>query len=211
MDQETIMTIVRSIYISGTATLMAFPIGIFLAYRFAVRGISEWASAVIESLVGFPTVVLGLLLYFLLSSSGPLGFLHMLYTPAAVIFGEAVLVIPIIISIGYRLLRQKALKISELAATLGATRAQTALLIIQESFNGILATMIMAFSRAIGELGIALMLGGNIEGYTRVMTTAIALGVSKGLFGDSLQLGLALVAIMISIGLLLKLVGGEEE
>jgi len=205
------MTIVRSIYISGTATLIAFPIGIFLAYRFAVRGISGWASAIIESLVGFPTVVLGLLLYFLLSSSGPLGFLHMLYTPVAVIFGEAVLVIPIITSVGYRLLRQKALKISELAATLGATRAQTALLILQESFNGILATMIMAFSRAIGELGIALMLGGNIEGYTRVMTTAIALGVSKGLFGDSLQLGLALVAIMISIGLLLKLVGGEED
>ncbi|MEM0060977.1 MAG: hypothetical protein QW726_03490, partial [Fervidicoccaceae archaeon] len=77
--------------------------------------------------------------------------------------------------------------------------------------NGLLATAVMAFSRAIGELGIALMLGGNIAGYTRVMTTAIALGVSKGEFADSLQLGLALLALMIGIGLALKVIGSASE
>lgn len=211
MDQETILTILRSLYISGTATLLSLPMGIFLAYRFAVRGISEWASAIIESLVGFPTVVLGLFLYFIFSSSGPLGFLHLLYTPLAIIIGEAILLLPIISSVGYRLLKDKITRISELAITLGATKRQTMLLVIQESINGLLATAVMSFSRAIGELGIALMLGGNIAGYTRVMTTAIALGVSKGLFGDSLQLGIVLLALMIAIGLTLKLIGRDHE
>jgi tungstate transport system permease protein len=208
---ETIFTIIRSIYVSGTATLIALPIGIFLAYRLALRGISEWASTFLESFAGFPTVVLGLILYFILSSSGPLGYFHILYTPIAIIIGEAILVIPIVASIGYRLLREKVLRISELTTTLGGTKNQNMLILIQETFNGLLATTVMAFSRAIGELGVALMVGGNISGYTRVMTTAIALQISKGMFSDSLQLGLALVAIMVVIGIALKVLGGSLE
>jgi tungstate transport system permease protein len=203
---EIIDITLRSIWISGCATLIAFFIGIPLAYILAYRRRVELISSIIESLVGIPTVVLGLFLYFLFSKSGPLGFLNLLYTPQAIIIGESILIIPLIISTSFRILKNTVYTYGEFAIAIGATKTQKMILILKESYLGLLASFTMAFSRAIGELGIALMIGGNIKDFTRVMTTAIALGVSKGEFESSLLLGCILVIIMIVISVILRII-----
>ncbi len=203
---ELIDITTRSLYVSGAATILAFSWSIFVAYLLATRERIEIISSIIESMVGIPTVVLGLLLYFLFSRSGPLGMLNLLYTPTAMIIGESILITPILISTTFRVLRNTIQTYGEFALSIGATKIQTIKLVFRESYPGIIAAVIMAFSRAIGELGVALMVGGNIKGYTRVLTTAIALGVSKGEFESSLLLGLVLIGIMIITSVSLKII-----
>ena len=206
---ETIVEIAaRSIIVSGAATLLSstwsLPASIMLAER---RDLSRIALPVLESMVGIPTVLIGLLLYLLLSSSGPLGFLGLLYTPQAIIIGQSILVTPLMISISYRVLSMASKTYGELAETLGATVWQKRILVISQSAPGLIGAIIMSFSRAIGELGIALMVGGNISGYTRVMTTAIALEVSKGNYELAVSLGLILLAISSTISVMTRMLG----
>ncbi|MEZ0393703.1 MAG: ABC transporter permease [Desulfurococcaceae archaeon] len=202
---ETAATILRSIEVSGLATLLAASWSLPLAYYMASRNPGPIVESIVESLVGIPTVLLGLLLYMLLSSSGPLGGLGLLFTKRAMILGEALLVTPLIVSSLYRSTRAKVSQLLELATTLGAAGPGAALLVLSETAADATAACIMGFSRAIGELGVAMMLGGNIAGYTRVMTTAIALDVSKGNFEEAVYLGLALLATMIVASTALKL------
>jgi tungstate transport system permease protein len=194
--------------VSGTATLLASVWGLPTSYVLTLKRRVGVVEAVIESLVGIPTVLLGLLLYILLSSSGPLAPLgiKLLYTPQAIILGESLLVTPLMISTSYRVLKNSVVMYSELALSLGASKTQVMTLVIKESLPGVVASIIMSFSRALGELGIAMMVGGNISGYTRVMTTAIALGVARGEFEEAIALGLVLMAIMVVISVTLKLI-----
>ncbi|MEB3851024.1 MAG: ABC transporter permease, partial [Desulfurococcales archaeon] len=195
----------RSVYISGTATLLSSLWSLPLAYAMASRrGLRGLASA-LEGLVGVPTVLVGLLLYMLLSRRGPLGFLGLLYTPTAIIVGEAVLVTPLVSAVAYRSLAGALETYGELALTLGASERQAAIAALRESLGGVAASLVMGFSRAIGELGVALMVGGNIRGYTRTITTAIALDVSMGEFGEALRLGGVLVAILLAVAALSRL------
>ncbi|MEM0051127.1 MAG: ABC transporter permease [Sulfolobales archaeon] len=208
ISDETLATILRSIYVSGTATLLASVWSLPTSYVLTLKRRVGVVEAVIESLVGIPTVLLGLLLYILLSSSGPLAPLgiKLLYTPQAIILGESILVTPLMISTSYRVLKNSVVMYSELALSLGASKTQVMTLVIKESLPGVVASIIMSFSRALGELGIAMMVGGNISGYTRVMTTAIALGVVRGEFEEAIALGLVLMAIMVVISVTLKLI-----
>jgi tungstate transport system permease protein len=194
--------------VSGTATLLASVWSLPTSYVLTLKRRVGVVEAVIESLVGIPTVLLGLLLYILLSSSGPLAPLgiKLLYTPQAIILGESILVTPLMISTSYRVLKNSVVMYSELALSLGASKTQVMTLVIRESLPGVVASIIMSFSRALGELGIAMMVGGNISGYTRVMTTAIALGVVRGEFEEAIVLGLVLMAIMVVISVTLKLI-----
>ena len=157
-----------------------------------------------------PTVLVGLLFYFLFSSQGPLGFLHLLYTPQAIIVGESVLITPLLVSTGYRVLRGAVETYGELALSLGATEGQALGLVVRESLPGLLGSLVMGFSRAIGELGVALLVGGNIRGYTRVLTTAIALEVSKGSFEKAVALGCVLVAIALGVAVAVRLASRLE-
>ena len=204
IDGEVLEIAIRSITVSGLATFFASSWSIPFAYILATRRESELIISIIEAIVGIPTVLVGLLLYFLLSSSGPLGFLHMLYTPQAIIMGEAILITPLIVSTSYRVLKNVVDTYGELALSLGASERQAMLLALRESLPGILASTIMGFSRAIGELGVALIVGGNIRGYTRVLTTAIALEVSKGEFEKAMALGMVLISITVTISIILK-------
>ncbi|HDI02423.1 MAG TPA: ABC transporter permease subunit [Ignisphaera sp.] len=204
-DSEVFEIVTRSIAISGTATVIASLWSLPLSYFLASRHRTELAVSIIEALVGIPTVLIGLLLYFLLSSQGPLGFLHLLYTPQAIVVGQAVLVTPLIVSTSYRVLRNAVEVYGELAITLGASEIQAMTIALRESIPGILASIVMGFSRALGELGIALIVGGNIKGLTRVMTTAIALEVSKGEFEKAVMLGLILVVIVVAISITLRI------
>lgn len=209
---EVIEIASRSVMISGLATLLASLWSIPLTYVLAKPSrISRILTSIFEALVGIPTVLVGLLLYLLLSSSGPLGFFQLLYTPQAIILGESLLITPIIIATSYRIVRVAYETYGELAISLGADKKQTMKLIIKESFPGILGSIVMGFSRAIGELGIALMIGGNIKGYTRVMTTAIALEIARGEYELATVLGVILISIMIIVAFISRTLKRFQE
>lgn len=203
---EIMDIILRSLRISGSATLLASSWSILFAYYLSKNtSVARFIVSILEGLVGIPTVLIGLLLYMLLSSKGPLGMLRLLYTPYGIIIGQAILITPLITSIGYRVLSRSWSDYGELALTLGASEKQAIYLVLKESLPGIIAAIVMGFSRASGELGIALMVGGNIRGYTRVLTTAIALEVSRGEFETALILGGVLVVIVVAISLSLRI------
>jgi len=187
----------RSLAISGLATVIAslwsIPLGALVALsrfrgRLLLRGI-------FNALLGVPTVTLGLILYLLISKAGPFGFLHLLYTPSAIILGQALLITPIIVSFVASNLESVDPEIRNLALTLGSTEIGAAVTILNESLEGVLLAVTAGYNRAIAELGVALMVGGNIRGVTRVLTTYIALETGRG----EIALGIALAVILLSI------------
>ena len=197
---------VRSLWVSGSATIISSLWSILLAYKLSrSRRASRYIIPFFEALIGIPTVLIGLLLYMILSSRGPLGLFRLLYTPYAIILGQAILITPLITSICYRVLSSSWNTYGELAYTLGASEKQIMAIVLRESIPGVIAASVMGFSRAIGELGIALMVGGNIRGFTRVLTTAIALEVSKGEFEIAVILGAILVVLVVAISFSLRI------
>lgn len=203
---ELLDVTLRSIVISGSATLLSFSISLPLAYWLA-RPESRFRALVevFESLVGVPTVLIGLLVYMLLSNKGPLGSLGLLYTPYAIIIGESLLVLPLLVAYLHRIMAWILSNLGELLLTYGAAKSRIISLVLREAFPGTTAALVMGFSRAVGELGVALLVGGNIRWYTRTLSTAIALEVSKGSYEVAIQLGLILVATMLTTGILATL------
>lgn len=212
MYSEVLEITLRSIWISGTATVIASTWSIVLAYVMSKKdSLARYLVPLSEALIGVPTVLIGLILYILLSSRGPLGLFKLLYTPQAIIIGESILVTPLMVSICYRVIHSKWLVYGELALSLGATEKQTISIVLRESIPGIIAAYAMSFSRAIGELGIALMVGGNIRGLTRVLSTAIALEVSKGEFEKAVTLGIILIVIVVAVSFGLRILKRIEK
>jgi len=195
--------------ISGTATALAAGWSISIALKLLTsRGrLTELALDVSNALVSVPTVVIGLLLYLLLSRSGPFGAASLLYTPLAIALGQAVLITPLIVSLSASTLRATHREVWEMALSLGATEGQAAATVMRESLPRLLTAVLLGFNRAVGELGVALMLGGNIKGFTRVMTTAIALEVSRGEFELALTLGGALLLVTLLITIVVRRIG----
>ncbi len=210
--EEVLEIVLRSLAVSGAATLLASTWSIPLAYVL-VRSprASRPLIPLLEGMVGVPTVLIGLLLYLLLSRQGPLGMLRLLYSPQAIVIGQAILITPLITSVAYRVLTHSWEMYGELTLSLGAAEGQAARMVISESLPGVAAAVVMGFSRALGELGVALMVGGNIRGYTRVMTTAIALEVSKGEFELAVSLGVILLLILAMISMTLRFLGRLRE
>jgi tungstate transport system permease protein len=197
----------RSIEISGLATLLAGMWCIPLSLRFSLSNRREFLETLFLSLTSVPTVVIGLLVYLLLSSSGPFGSLSLLYTPAAMVLGQAMLISPLMISLVMQALKGVAPSITSLALTLGASQKQVSKVLRREAWSAILSAVILAFCRALGELGVALMVGGNIPGWTRVMSTAIALELERGEIGTCLQLALLMLAIIFPLVYLARKLG----
>ncbi len=194
--------IARSLWVAGLATLAATLWSIPLAYAAVTRPrLASILVPVSEALVGVPTVVVGLALYMLLSRQGPLGFLGLLYTPYAIALGEAILITPLLIATSYRVLYTSYHTYGELALSLGASPRQVMATVVSHAAPGLAASIVMGFSRAVGELGVAYTVGGNIAGRTRTMTTAIALDVSMGRYEEALLLGgvLALLTVAVSV------------
>lgn len=188
---------IRTIVVSGAATLLAalwgLPAGIYLGLkRFHARSI---VKGFFNAMLGMPTVSLALILYLTFSRAGPLGFLHLLYTPLAIIIGQAILITPITVSFVTNTIESVDPEIRDLARTLGASETQASVAVLRESISGVFLAIIASFNRAIAELGVALMLGGNIRGVTRILTTSIALETTRG----ELVLGIALTIILLSI------------
>ena len=206
---EVVEITIRSLYVSLTASLLAstwsIPSTIYAVYKGGK--LSRGYISLMNTLMGFPTVLIGLLLYILFSRSGPLGILRLLYTPEAMIIGQAVLVTPLISSMIYEVVSKERGELIEMAKTFGAGGREVVELLVEENREGIIGSIVIGFQRAVGELGIALMLGGNIAGYTRVFTTAIALEIHKGRFDLAISLGLILLLIDLVLVAIIRLLG----
>jgi tungstate transport system permease protein len=191
----------RSLLFSGVAVILAALWGTPIAMLISLK-IFKGKTIVkgfFNSLIGIPTVVLGLVLFLLFSKSGPIGFLGLLYSPSGIIIGEAILVTPILISIMVTSIEAVDPDIMNLAKTLGASESQAAMAVLKEALNGVLLSNIASFNRAIAELGVALMVGGNIANLTDVLTTAISRYTQIGDFGYAIALGIFLMIIIFLI------------
>lgn len=191
------------------ATLAGLPAGYAVA-TVAFRG-RRAVITVLNTLLALPTVVVGLVVYAALSRRGPLGALELLYTPSAMIVGETILAIPIVAVFTLTALRAVDARVADTALTLGATPRQIIYAMLTEARFGILAAMVASFGRVIAEVGIAMMLGGNIKGSTRTMTTAIALETSKGEFGLAIALGLILLTAAFLANIVFQWLQGVTE
>lgn len=190
-----------SLRVCTLALLLATPPAILLGFvlaSFTFPGRRLLVVAV-QTLLAFPTVVVGLILYVLLSRQGPLGSFHLLFTQGAMVLGEAALAFPILAAMTLSAVQGVDHRASETARTLGANAWQVALTTLQEVRFGVMAAIVTGFGRVISEIGCAMMVGGNIAGVTRNITTAIALETSKGAFAEGMALGLVLVAIALVI------------
>ena len=205
-DREVRITAWVSLYTSSCAiviaALMGVPTGLWLGLsRFRGRQV---LLALLNTLMALPTVVVGLLLFGLLSRQGPLGPLGLLFTPLAMIAGQTVLATPIVANLVLAAVTGADQRIIGTALTLGASRFQAAIQLLREIRFGVMAAVIVGFGRVIAEVGVAMMLGGNICNSTRTMTTAIALETSKGEFAFGLALGMLLLSVALLVNLFLN-------
>jgi tungstate transport system permease protein len=190
-----------SLRVSGAAVLaaalLALPFGAWLALaRFPGR---QTVIAVLNSMMGLPPVVVGLLIYLLLSRAGPLGSLGILFTPAAMMMAQAVLILPIIAALARQVIEDAWSEYREQLLSLNATRWQCMRALLWDLRFTLVTAVLAGFGRAIAEVGAVMIVGGNIDGVTRVMTTAIALETSKGDLPLALALGLVLIALVIAV------------
>jgi tungstate transport system permease protein len=206
LDPEVMEITGRSLGISVTSTLLAavlcMPLGSMIHfYRFPGR---RMLINLIQTFYSMPTVVVGLLVFILFSRAGPLGGLGLLFTPTVMVIGQVILITPVLLGLIISGLSGVDRVIADTARSLGASGFQTAWVIVREARFAVMAAVIMAFGRAISEVGLAIMVGGNIRGFTRVLTTAISLETSKGDIELSLALGIILVFIALIINLALN-------
>lgn len=157
-------------------------------------------------MLGMPTVTLGLLLYLFFSNAGPVGPLRLLYTPTAMIIGQAILVTPITVSFVANAIESVDPEIADLAKTLGASEIEASIAVLRESSRGVLLALTASFNRAIAELGVVLMVGGNIAHSTRVLTTTIALETNKGEIALAIALAIILLVIVSTLTLTVSLI-----
>jgi tungstate transport system permease protein len=200
-DKELLNIIFLSLRVSCTALLIATLIGLPVAAllglkRFRLRGT---IISILHTFMGLPPVVVGLFVYLVLSRSGPLGFLALLYTPSAMIIAQSILALPIVAALSHSAIVGVDPVITQASMTLGATPYQSSMTIIREARYGIISAIIAAFGRVMAEVGAILIVGGNIAGFTRVMTTTIALETDKGNFELALALGIILLTISLVI------------
>ncbi len=213
--RELALAIWVSLKTSGFAALIAcavaVPAALFLAGR-EFRG-KKLVLLVNQTWMAAPTVVIGLLFYSLLSRSGPFGRLGLLYTQAAMTIGQVFLILPLIVGFSYTALRQVDKRARQTALTLGASRRQAGWVVLREAKYALLIAVLAGFARAISEVGIAMMLGGNIRNATRNITTSIALETAKGEFRNGVVLGAILLVITLGINLLVQtgLRGRDKE
>jgi len=200
-NPEVFSIVLRSLYVSGLGTLLAclwgIPLSIIIGL-YSFRG--KWLiKNFFNAMLGIPTVTLGLLLVMFFSKSGPLGFFHLLYTTNGIAIGQAILITPIIVSYASSALGATDMQVRDLAKTLGASDLQANLAIVRETKWAMALSIISAFNRGFGELGIAMMVGGNITYVTRMLTTAIALQGAMGEFAFAIALAIILMTIVFII------------
>jgi tungstate transport system permease protein len=204
MDPEMVAIVAVSLRVSFASTFIASLLGIPLGFVVALgefRG-RRLAITVLNTLLALPTVVIGLFVYSFISRRGIFGPLDLLYSQAAIVIGQVILIIPVTAAFTIAAVGRIDRRYRTTAMTLGAGRLQTAWVVFREARYGIAAAVIAAFGRVISEVGISMMLGGNIKGFTRTMTTAMALEYDKGAFTLAIALGIVLLGLSFGMNLL---------
>jgi len=208
LNPELFGIILLSLKVSGLALVIATALGLPLGALLGLRRFPgrDLAISVSNTFMGLPPVVVGLFVYLLLSRKGPLGFLGLLYSPSAMIIAQTILALPIVASLCRSAIVNVDPVIRQASRSLGATPQQETLTVIIEARYGILSAVIAAFGRVMAEVGSILIVGGNIAGYTRVMTTTIALETDKGNFELALALGIILLTLSFIVNAALHIV-----
>ncbi|RKX86245.1 MAG: ABC transporter permease [Spirochaetes bacterium] len=204
-DREVIFISMTSLSMALTSTILSTIPALILGTVLSIKNFHGKSIIIIflNSLMAMPTVVIGLLIYSLISRSGPLGNFGLLFTPWAIIIGQSILSFPIIASLIYSALSKTAVELPETLETLGAGGTRKLYMIFRESKTAVLSAILSGFGRVIGEVGVSMMLGGNIRWFTRTITTTIALETSKGEFELALALGIILIFISFTVNALL--------
>lgn len=202
-----------SLTTSLAGLLLAAPPAVLLGYavamyRFRGRRIVIWLA---QAALSLPTVLIGLLLYLLLSRRGPLGDLQWLFSQPGIVLGQCVVALPVLVAFTLAAVQAIDPRYAETAVTLGASRWQVMVRVLHEARFGVMAAVLSGFGRVISEVGCALMVGGNIEGETRTMTTAIALETSKGEFAQGIALGIVLVTLALVMNGMLMVLQGDAH
>jgi tungstate transport system permease protein len=206
-DHGLLTIVSRSLAVSGTACVLASGLGLVLGAwlavaRFAGRGA---ILTVLNTLLALPSVVVGLVVYLLLSRSGPLGFLGWLFSFKAMVLAQSALVLPVVAALTRQTVEDAERAHGEQLRSMGAGPLMRSLLLAWDERYALLTVLIASFGRAISEVGAVMIVGGNIDGYTRVMTTAIALETSKGDLPLALGLGLVLLGVVLGLNVLIGL------
>lgn len=205
-DPEVMEIAARTLRIAGTscllASLISLPLASLIHFR-QFRG-KRVLINIIQTLFSVPTVIVGLFVFVLLSRAGPLGELGILFTPAAMVIGQMILITPILLGLTISALSGVSKEVVETATSLGASGFQLVLLVLREARYAVLAALILGFGRALSELGVAMMVGGNIRGFTRVMTTALSLATTRGELEMALALGIILLFLALVINIVLN-------
>ena len=201
LDPKLVEIVLLSLRVSLSAVaisaLLGLPVGAAIAVgRFPGR---QTVTVLLNALMGLPPVVVGLLVYLLLSRAGPLGALGILFTPLAMVVAQSILILPIIAALSRQAIDDAWREYEEQLRSLGARRMNAALTLLWDTRFSLLTTILAGFGRAAAEVGAVMIVGGNIDGVTRVMTTAIALETSKGDIPLALGLGMILIAIVIAV------------
>jgi tungstate transport system permease protein len=205
-DPTLYSIVFRSLYVSGLATAMATLWGLPIAIVLGLKNFMgrRFIKASFNAFLGIPTVVLGLLLFLLFSRSGPLGMFQLLFTPLGISIGQAILITPIIVSFITSAIGAVDMELRDLARTLGSTEIQASTAILKEATEGVTLAVIAGFNRAFAELGVAMMVGGNIHNLTRVLTTSIALETARGEIALSIALGLILFSTVYTLSVIIN-------
>jgi tungstate transport system permease protein len=212
LDPELLNVVKVSLVVSCTASICAAATGIPAGFVIAFGRLpgKRIVVTILNTLMALPTVVIGLFVYTFISRRGIFGPLDLLYSQNAMIIGQFILIIPLITALTIAAVNRVDERYRKTAKTLGANTLQTALVVFAEGRFGICAAVISGFGRVISEIGISMMLGGNIKGFTRTMTTAMALEYDKGSFTLAMALGLVLLVLSLGMNVLFNLVQGKS-
>lgn len=212
LDPEIFEIVLMSLFVSTVATILAslffIPIGVYLGIK-KFRG-KKTVSRIIYTFMSIPTVIVGLVVAITLSRRGPLGHLDLMYTPKAMIIAQTLLLIPLILGLTYNLAKNRGTPIDNVAFTLGGNKIDSVKLIISELRVDIIVNIATAFSRAISEVGAVMIVGGNIKGHTRVITTTISMMNSMGDYPMAIALGIILLIISFFINGFIYSYGQED-
>jgi tungstate transport system permease protein len=203
-DPELVEITLRTLQVSFYAILLASIIGVPLGVAIGMKEFrgKRLIKTIFTTLIGIPTVSLGLILFLLLARNGPFGYLELLYTIQGISIGEALLVIPIVVSFTASAIESRDIRLRDLARTLGASEMDTSVVVLREASEAIVLAVVASFNRAFAELGIAMMIGGNIRGLTRVLTTSISLQTAMGEIPLSIALSIILMAVVFTLNIL---------
>lgn len=213
LDPDLVEISLLSLRVTVSATIIASAIGLTLGAWLAINRFAakRYVIAILNALMGLPPVVVGLIVYVIFSRSGPLGVLGLLFTPTVMVIAQVIIITPLVASIAHQAIRELWADYHDLLLSLEASRWQCVRALVWDGRRALMTASLAGFGRAIGEVGAIMVVGGNIDHATRVLTTAIALETGKGQFDMALALGFVLIALSIFANLALHILSRTER